>query len=55
MDTYQHLEDVDFVDERSVVLDFLFLDGLDRELLFRFAVFRQIDDAEASIRQLLLE
>ena len=37
--TYKHFQDVDFVDERSVVFDFLFLDSLNGKLLMALPVF----------------
>ena len=49
MTTYKHFQDVDFVDERSVVFDLLFLDGLNGKLLMTLPVFGQVDDTEASI------
>lgn len=53
--TYEDFEDVDLVDERGVVLDFLFLDCLNGEQFFGLAVLGKVDDAEAAIGQLLLE
>jgi len=51
----EDFEDVDFVDESSVVLYLLLLNGLDRELLTTLSVLRQVDDAKAAIGKLLLE
>ena len=53
--TYEDFEDVDLVDERGVVLDFLFLDCLNGEQFFGLAVLGKVDDAEAAIGKLLLE
>ena len=53
--TYKHFQDVDLVDERSVVFDFLFLDSLNGKLLMALPVFCKVDDAESSIGKLLLE
>ena len=53
--TYEDFENIDFVNERSIILQLFLLNGLDRVFLMAFTMFCQVDDAEASIGQLLLE
>ena len=53
--TYEDFENIDFVDERSIVLQLFLLNGFDCIFLVAFTMFCQVDDAEASIGQLLLE
>ena len=54
-ETYEDFEDVDLIDEGSVVLHFLLLDGLDGELLMTLTMLGKVHNTETSIRQLLLE
>ena len=53
--TYEDFEDVDLIDEGSVVFDFLLLNCFNRELLVTLPVLRQVDDAEPTICKLRLE
>ena len=53
--TYQHFEDVDFVNEGCVVLHLLLLDCLDGKLLPTFPVLCKVDDSKATVSELLLE
>lgn len=54
-ETYENFKDVDLVDEGSVVLHFLLLDGLNGELLMALTVLGKVHYTETSVRQLLLE
>jgi hypothetical protein len=53
--TYEDFEDVDLIDEGSVVFDFLLLNCFNRELLVTLPVLRQVNDAEPAICKLGLE
>lgn len=53
--TYQHFQDVDFIDKGRVVLHSLFLNGFHSEQLLRLSVLGQINHTEPSIGQFLLE
>ena len=53
--TYEDFENIDFVDERGIIFQLFLLNGFDRMFLVAFTMFCQVDDAEASIGQLLLE
>ncbi len=53
--TYEHFEDVDFVDEGRIIFDLFLLDCFNRKLLVALSVFGQIDDSKTAIGQLGLE
>ena len=53
--TYEDFEDVDLIDEGSVILDFLLLNCLNRKLLVALPVLGQVNDAEPAICKLCLE
>ena len=53
--TYKYFQDVNLVDKSGVVLHFLFLDGLNGELLMTLSVLSQINDSKTAIGQFLLE
>lgn len=53
--TYEDFEDVDLIDEGSVILDFLLLNCFNCKLLVALPVLGQVNDAEAAICKLRLE
>ena len=53
--TYENFEDIDLIDESCIIFEFFLLNGLNSILLAAFSVLGQVDNAEASICQLLLE
>ena len=53
--TYEDFQDVDLVDECSIVLHFLLLNCLDGKLLVTFSVFCQVHNSETTVGKLLLE
>lgn len=46
---YQNFENVDFVYEGCVISDLSFLYGFYREKLFGCSMFREVNDAKASV------
>ena len=55
MITYENFENIDFVDEGRIILELFLLNRFDRILLVAFTMLSQVDDAKATIGQLLLE
>ena len=55
LETYEDFQDIDLIDECSIVLNFFLLNCLDCKLLVGFSVFRQINNAETPVGKLLLE